>query len=379
MGGATRRVRLEPRHRRAARQHAAPGPAADRPAAPAAPRSAGGRGRRPGLGVGLWAAKERRQDPGAIAVGAVAPTPHGRRATRPHLHQAGPDHLERRGALPLRARRRVQGLSGPGACGDVRRCPPGGRGGPRAHRSKRCSSTSSAARSPQRPSHRSTPHVCTRSARRRWAATSWSRSSGPTIRTQVHSDLKVMAWLAPFLVGRIPIAALANPPALVELFAETIAEELDFRLEAENMLDVAQSCAELGQRGVIIARPHPELVTRRGPGDGAAVRLQLRRPGVDAGRGDRHPRGAAARHGGVHRGVHGPRHLPRRPARREPVHHLRRPHRAAGLRHHRSDDRPGAHRLHAAHAELLRWATSAGRSPRSGTSARSPPTPTSTT
>ena len=48
-----------------------------------------------------------------------------------------------------------------------------------------------------------------------------------------------MAWLAPHLVGRIPVAALANPPALVELFAETIVEELDFRLEAENMLDVA--------------------------------------------------------------------------------------------------------------------------------------------
>ncbi len=85
----------------------------------------------------------------------------------------------------------------------------------------------------------------------------------PTIRSQVHSDLRVMAWLAPFLVGRIPIAALANPPALVELFAQTIVEELDFRLEAENMLDVAASCAELGQRGVIVARPHPELVTRR--------------------------------------------------------------------------------------------------------------------
>lgn len=85
----------------------------------------------------------------------------------------------------------------------------------------------------------------------------------PTIRQQVQSDLKVMAWLAPFLVGRIPIAALANPPALVELFAETISEELDFRLEAQNMIDVARSAAELGQRGVLIARPHPELVTRR--------------------------------------------------------------------------------------------------------------------
>lgn len=85
----------------------------------------------------------------------------------------------------------------------------------------------------------------------------------PTIRTQVQADLKVMSWLAPFLVGRIPVAALANPPALVELFAETICEELDFRLEAENMLDVAESFAELGQRGVVIARPHPDLVTRR--------------------------------------------------------------------------------------------------------------------
>jgi ubiquinone biosynthesis protein len=73
----------------------------------------------------------------------------------------------------------------------------------------------------------------------------------------------VMSWLAPFLVGRIPISALANPPALVELFAETITEELDFRLEAANMLDVAEMFASLGQRGYIVARPHPTLVTRR--------------------------------------------------------------------------------------------------------------------
>ena len=35
-------------------------------------------------------------------------------------------------------------------------------------------------------------------------------------------------------VGRIPVAVLANPPALIELFAETIVEELDFRLELRN-------------------------------------------------------------------------------------------------------------------------------------------------
>ena len=85
----------------------------------------------------------------------------------------------------------------------------------------------------------------------------------PDVARLVHADLAVMAWIAPRLVGRIPVAALANPPALVELFAETIVEELDFRLEAENMLDVARSIAELGQRGFVVPRPHPELVTRR--------------------------------------------------------------------------------------------------------------------
>jgi ubiquinone biosynthesis protein len=85
----------------------------------------------------------------------------------------------------------------------------------------------------------------------------------PTVATLVRDDLRVMAWLAPKLVGRIPIAALANPPALVELFAETITEELDFRLEAENMLDIAASFARLGQRGYVVPRPHPTLVTPR--------------------------------------------------------------------------------------------------------------------
>ena len=85
----------------------------------------------------------------------------------------------------------------------------------------------------------------------------------PQIAELVRSDLEAMAWLAPRLTGRIPIAALANPPALVELFAETIVEELDFRLEAENMLDVARVLAETGQRALIVPRPHPTLVTKR--------------------------------------------------------------------------------------------------------------------
>ncbi|MFM8531840.1 MAG: ABC1 kinase family protein [Ilumatobacteraceae bacterium] len=85
----------------------------------------------------------------------------------------------------------------------------------------------------------------------------------PRVAELVRKDLRVMSWLAPHLVGRIPIAALANPPALVELFAETIVEELDFRLEASNMLDVAAMLHDLGQDRYVVPRPHPRLVTRR--------------------------------------------------------------------------------------------------------------------
>ena len=85
----------------------------------------------------------------------------------------------------------------------------------------------------------------------------------PSVASLVHHDLRVMSWLAPFLVGRIPVASLANPPALVELFAETIVEELDFRCEAANMVDIAAMLRELGNQGYVVPRPHPTLVTRR--------------------------------------------------------------------------------------------------------------------
>lgn len=85
----------------------------------------------------------------------------------------------------------------------------------------------------------------------------------PSVATLVRQDLQVMAWLAPFMIGRIKVAALANPPALVELFAETIVEELDFRMEASNMVDVAAMMHDLQQEAYIVPRPHPSLVTRR--------------------------------------------------------------------------------------------------------------------
>jgi ubiquinone biosynthesis protein len=83
------------------------------------------------------------------------------------------------------------------------------------------------------------------------------------VASMVRLDIAAMSWIAPMLVGRIPVTALTNPPALVELFAETIVEELDFRLEAQNMLDIAEVFAETGDRLIVVPRPHPELVTRR--------------------------------------------------------------------------------------------------------------------
>ena len=128
-----------------------------------------------------------------------------------------------------------------------------------------------------------------------------------------------MSWLAPHLIGRIPVATLANPPALVELFAETIVEELDFRLEADNMMDIASVIAETNQRAVVVPRPHPELVTRRVL---VMERLDgfawddvegMKRAGIDT---SAVVQGTADRVPGRGHPVRG---LPRRPPRRQPV------------------------------------------------------------
>jgi ubiquinone biosynthesis protein len=85
----------------------------------------------------------------------------------------------------------------------------------------------------------------------------------PRVSEVVPKDLRTMSWIVPRLVKRTPQLALMSLPAYVELFAETIVEELDFRLEAQNMLDIAAVLARTEQRAVVVPRPHPELVTAR--------------------------------------------------------------------------------------------------------------------
>jgi ubiquinone biosynthesis protein len=85
----------------------------------------------------------------------------------------------------------------------------------------------------------------------------------PHIDRIIPQDIATMAWLAPILEKRMPHAVVANLSAYIELFAETIVEELDFRLEAQNMLDIARVLAVTEQRSVLVPRPHPTLVSRR--------------------------------------------------------------------------------------------------------------------
>ena len=100
----------------------------------------------------------------------------------------------------------------------------------------------------------------------------------PNIDRIVPQDIATMAWLAPIIEKRAPQAAMANMPAYIELFAETIVEELDFRLEAQNMLDIARVLAIAEQRSVVVPRPHPTLVSRR-----VLVMERLHGYGVDDG------------------------------------------------------------------------------------------------
>jgi ubiquinone biosynthesis protein len=85
----------------------------------------------------------------------------------------------------------------------------------------------------------------------------------PGIRKKVINDLKVMAWVAPKLVGKIPVSALANPPALVELFAETICEELDFKLEVANLFEIKRVLSSNMKQDWEIPEPELDLVTER--------------------------------------------------------------------------------------------------------------------
>ena len=154
------------------------------------------------------------------------------------------------------------------------------------------------------------------------------------IRPLVTSDLRAMSSIAPHLVGRIPIDALANPPALVELFAETISRGARLPPRGREHDRPGQGVRRVGPARIRHPASAPSPRDPTDPGHGAASRLRLRRRRLHEERRHRHPRGDPDRAAGVHRGMHDPRDLPRRPPRREPAGTSRRQDRPARLRHH---------------------------------------------
>ena len=85
----------------------------------------------------------------------------------------------------------------------------------------------------------------------------------PGLTSTIAADLAAMAWLVKAVEHRFEHAKGINLGAYLELFAETLTEELDFRLEAQNMLDLAEVLAGTIEHQVVVPRPHPELVTKR--------------------------------------------------------------------------------------------------------------------
>ncbi len=85
----------------------------------------------------------------------------------------------------------------------------------------------------------------------------------PGIEDEVESHLRTMPPLARLLGRLFPKAPVADPVAVVRVFATTILQELDFRLEAENMVDIGCDLATAGVDEVVVPRPYPALVTPR--------------------------------------------------------------------------------------------------------------------
>lgn len=82
----------------------------------------------------------------------------------------------------------------------------------------------------------------------------------PDVRKRIERDIAVLARLARTSSG-VELMATLNLEGMVELFAGTVIEELDFRLEAENMIDVGLCIEHAGITDVAVPRPIPGLVT----------------------------------------------------------------------------------------------------------------------
>lgn len=85
----------------------------------------------------------------------------------------------------------------------------------------------------------------------------------PGIDKRCAADMKIMRFMAVILAKVRRDAELANPVGVIEDFAGTLAEELDFRKEAANLDRFNDIMRELGHKNIRAPVPHNDLTTRR--------------------------------------------------------------------------------------------------------------------
>ena len=86
----------------------------------------------------------------------------------------------------------------------------------------------------------------------------------PGLRRQFEADVRAMALLAAAGEARSGAVRAANARGFVELFARLVLEEMDFRLEALNMVEIGLASEDGGMFDSLrIPRPVPGLVTPR--------------------------------------------------------------------------------------------------------------------
>jgi len=84
----------------------------------------------------------------------------------------------------------------------------------------------------------------------------------PNLDRQVNDDVRAMKMLAAVL-DRIPYTAIASPKAVVDDFARTLEEEMDYRLEADNMERMRGILEHEGIKDAIVPRVYLDLVGKR--------------------------------------------------------------------------------------------------------------------
>jgi aarF domain-containing kinase len=85
----------------------------------------------------------------------------------------------------------------------------------------------------------------------------------PSIDHRTRADVRLMRGAAQVIAALVPGARLANPVGIVEDFAHTLREELDFRMEAQNLDQFNDIMREHGHGDIRAPVPEWDLTTRK--------------------------------------------------------------------------------------------------------------------